>query len=65
MPGFLRAAGALAKRYPATGSLLTVDLADEVAATGRAIRPEAVALAAFAVLAGLIALAIIAQLLGR
>jgi hypothetical protein len=65
MPGFLRAAGTLAKRYPATGSLLAVDLADEVAATGRAIRPEAVALAAFAVLAGLIALAIIAQLLGR
>jgi ABC-type antimicrobial peptide transport system permease subunit len=65
MPAFLRAASTLAKRYPATGSLLAVNLADEVAATGRAIRPEAVALAVFAVLAGLIALAVIAQLLSR
>ena len=65
MAVFLRAASTLAKRYPATGSLLAVNLADEVTATARAIRPEAVALAVFAGLAGLIALAIIGQLLSR
>ena len=32
--GFLRAATTLAKRYPATGNLLAVNLADEVTATG-------------------------------
>lgn len=65
MAAFLRAATTLAKRYPATGRLLAVNLADEVTATARAIRPQAVALAVFAGLAGLIALAIIGQLLSR
>ena len=40
-------------------------LSDQVNATERAIRPEAVALAVFAGLAGLIALAVIGQLLSR
>jgi len=63
---FESAATALAKRYPSTGgSLEFVNLSDEVAATQRAIRPQAVALAAFAALAGLIALAVIGQLLAR
>ena len=66
MTGFLQAASALAKRYPATGgSIVVVNLSDEVAATERAIRPQAVALAVFAVLAGLIGLAVIGQLLAR
>jgi ABC-type antimicrobial peptide transport system permease subunit len=66
MTGFLQAAGALAKRYPDTGgSIGVVSLSDEVAATERAIRPQAVALAVFAVLAGLIGLAVIGQLLAR
>jgi ABC-type antimicrobial peptide transport system permease subunit len=66
MAAFLQAARALAKRYPATGGHIDViSLSDEVAATQRAIRPEAVALAAFTALAGLIALAIIGQLLSR
>jgi ABC-type antimicrobial peptide transport system permease subunit len=67
MTGFLAAADALAKRYPAAtaGAVAAISLADEVAATQQAIRPDAVALAAFAALAGLIALAVIGQLLGR
>ena len=65
MAAFLRAASTLAKRYPATGSLFAVNLADEVTATARAVRPQAVALAVFAGLAGLIALAVIGQLLSR
>jgi ABC-type antimicrobial peptide transport system permease subunit len=66
MTGFLQAASALAKRYPTTtGQLEVINLSDQVAATERAIRPEAVALAAFAVLAGLIGLAVIGQLLAR
>jgi hypothetical protein len=47
------------------GGAAVIDLADQVAATERAITPQAFALAAFAALAGLIALAVIAQLLGR
>ena len=63
---FLAAAAALAKRYPATGGFITdVSLSDGVTATQRAIRPDAIALAAFAALVGLIALAVIGQLLGR
>jgi ABC-type antimicrobial peptide transport system permease subunit len=63
---FMKAASALARGYPATGrKLLFINLSDEVAATQRAITPEAVALALFAALAGVIALAVIAQLLGR
>jgi len=65
MAGFLRGAAGLTRRYPGTGTLLPVSLADEVTATSRAIRPEAVALAAFAGLAALIALAVIGQLLSR
>ena len=42
-----------------------MNLADEVAATQRAIRPQAVALAVFAGLAGLISLAVLGQLLAR
>jgi ABC-type antimicrobial peptide transport system permease subunit len=66
MTGFLQAASALAKRYPETGgTIVVVNFSDEVAATERAIRPQAVALAVFAVLAGLIGLAVIGQLLAR
>jgi ABC-type antimicrobial peptide transport system permease subunit len=61
-----RAATALAQRYKDTsGQILTVSQADQVAATQQAIRPQAIALAAFAALAGLIALAVIGQLLSR
>jgi len=55
----------LAQRYPAAQPVDTVTLADEVAATQRAIRPQAVALAVFAGLAGLISLAVLGQLLAR
>jgi len=61
---FTRHATALAARYR-VGNVSIVHLATEYAATQRAIRPEAVALAIFAALAGLIALAIVAQLLSR
>ena len=47
------------------GNIITFHLSDQVNATERAIRPEAVALAVFAGLAGLIALAVIGQLLSR
>ena len=48
-----RAATALAKRYPDTsGQILTISQATQVAATQQAIRPQAIALAAFAALAG-------------
>jgi hypothetical protein len=47
------------------GNTPVVHLATEYAATQRAIRPEAAALAIFAALVGLIALAIIGQLLSR
>jgi hypothetical protein len=63
---FVRAASALAERYPATGGKIdTVDLADEITAVERAMRPQAIALAVFAALAGLVALAVMAQLLSR
>lgn len=65
---FVRAAGAIAAGIPAvrrSGTYDVVDLADQGAATERAIAPQAFALAVFAVLAGLVALAVIAQLLGR
>jgi ABC-type antimicrobial peptide transport system permease subunit len=66
MTAFLNAANALAKRYPATGGQIEViNLSDQVAATERAIRPQAVALAVFAVLVGLIGLAVVGQLLAR
>jgi ABC-type antimicrobial peptide transport system permease subunit len=63
---FVRAASALAARYPAAGRMIdAVDLADEVTAVQRAIGPQAIALAVFAALAGLVALAVMAQLLSR
>src|SRR5271157_267452 len=65
MTAFLSAAQMLAKRYPATVRLNIISPTDQVAATERAIRPEAVALAVFAVLAGLIGLAVVGQLLAR
>src|SRR5271166_2267162 len=66
MATFLRTASALAKHYPATGGqIVVISLSDQVMATERAIRPQAVALAVFAVLAGLIGLAVIGQLLAR
>lgn len=63
---FTRAARSLARQYPATrGTVDVVSLADASVAVQRAIRPEVVALTAFAVLAGLIGLVILAQLLAR
>jgi hypothetical protein len=59
-----RAAKALGTRYQ-VGGVGIVNLATQYAATQRAIRPQAVALAIFAALAGLIGLAIIVQLLSR
>ena len=66
LAAFTRAARSLARQYPATrGMVDVVSLADAAVAVQRAIRPEVVALAAFAVLAGLIGLVILAQLLAR
>jgi hypothetical protein len=72
LPAFIKAAEALAKPYAGTqahpgtgGNIIAINLSDQVNATERAIRPEAVALAVFAALAGLIALAVIGQLLSR
>ena len=61
---FTTQAVALAARYR-VGAVEIVHLATEYAATQRAIRPQAVALAIFAALAGLIALAVLGQLLTR
>ena len=65
--GVERVLHALGDRYqpPGGGVPAVVDLSDETAATERSIRPQAVALAVFATLAGLISLAIIGQLLAR
>jgi ABC-type antimicrobial peptide transport system permease subunit len=72
MPDFIAAASALARQYTGTPSDLgtggRVDVighADQVTALEQAARPQAVALAAFAVLAGLIALVVLGQLLSR
>jgi ABC-type antimicrobial peptide transport system permease subunit len=65
LPALLHAATALARHYPAAQGLGAVNLADEVTATERAIRPQAVALALFAALVGLITLVVIGQLLSR
>ena len=65
---FIAAAQALSSRYPgvgANGGLVFTDSSAQVAGTERAIRPLAVALALFGALAGLIALAVIGQLLAR
>ncbi|MDX6332801.1 MAG: putative transport system permease protein [Streptosporangiaceae bacterium] len=61
---FASQAAALARRY-GVGDVQVVHLATEYAATQRAIRPEAVALAIFATLTSLIALAVVGQLLSR
>jgi ABC-type antimicrobial peptide transport system permease subunit len=61
---FARGATALAARYR-VGKTDVINLATDHAANQRAIRPQAAALAVFAALAGLIALAIIGQLLTR
>ena len=61
---FTRQATALAARYR-VGGVQVVHLATAYAAAQRQIRPQAIALAIFAALAGLIALAVIAQLLYR
>ena len=64
---FIAAARALERRYPRVDNQYSafVNLADQVAATERAMRPEAVALAIFAALAGLITLAVTGQLFAR
>jgi len=65
---FIAAAQALATRYPgvrANGGLVFTDSSVQVVGTERAIRPLAAALALFAALAGLIALAVIGQLMAR
>jgi ABC-type antimicrobial peptide transport system permease subunit len=63
---FLRAADVLRARYGIDGGhYATVTRDDENAATERAIRPQALALAVFAALAGLIGLAVTGQLLAR
>ncbi len=61
---FAHAASMLAARYR-VGRIDIVNMTTNFAATERAIRPEAVALEIFAGLAGVIALAILAQLLSR
>jgi hypothetical protein len=60
-------ATALVKRYPKAGpgQPFIANLADERAQVQQAIKPEAIALALFALLAGLAGLVVIAQLLGR
>jgi ABC-type antimicrobial peptide transport system permease subunit len=72
MSQFVGAASALAKRYlgtpsqPGTGGRVdVVSPADQIAALEQSVRPQAVALAAFAALAGVIALAVLSQLLSR
>ena len=61
---FTRQAAALAARYE-VGNAQVVHLATTYAAAQRSIRPQGAALAIFAGLAGLIALAIMGQLLSR
>jgi ABC-type antimicrobial peptide transport system permease subunit len=72
MQEFIAAASTLARQYASTGSDSVaggrVDVnsqADQVTALEQAARPQAAALAAFAVLAGLIALVVLGQLLAR
>jgi FtsX-like permease family len=64
---FIATAKAVEKKYPQAEGDFTVftNLSDEITATERGIRPEAVALAVFAALAGLITLAVLGQLLAR
>jgi ABC-type antimicrobial peptide transport system permease subunit len=62
---FTRRATQLALRYPQTQGVGVLDLADQQVKVEQAIQPQADALALFAVLAGLAALVVIAQLLSR
>jgi ABC-type antimicrobial peptide transport system permease subunit len=62
---FTRRATQLARRYPQTQGVGLLDLASQQAKVEQAIQPQADALALFAALAGLAALVVIAQLLGR
>jgi hypothetical protein len=67
LAAFSAAAEALARRYfrSTHGTVDIGSTADEVAITQRAMRPDAVALAAFAAAAGLVGLVILIQMLGR
>jgi hypothetical protein len=66
LSAFLRDAGTLRARYRISGqNYAAVTMADQTAATERAIRPQALALGLFAALAGLIGLAVTGQLLAR
>ena len=66
MTSFVRRVNVLLNRFPETGKAADIGSnADGVSLTERAMRPEAVALALFAALAGSIALAILSQLLSR
>ena len=63
---FVRQAEALAKRYPATGGAgFVANLNDQVVQVERAIRPEAISLALFALVVALTGLVVIAQALLR
>lgn len=59
------ALAAASPRVARSGGVYITDVSDQQAATQRAIRPQAVALGAFAALAGLLLLAVVAQLLSR
>jgi hypothetical protein len=65
LAAFERAARSVAGRYPAVGQVTLISLHADQVAVQQAIRPQVIALAAFALLAGLIMLAVIAQLLSR
>jgi hypothetical protein len=65
LASFRAAASVLARRYPSAGGLSFVNLAPQQAAAQQAIRPAAIALAVFAALAGLLALAVLCPLIGR
>jgi hypothetical protein len=58
-------AAASQEKTVGAGNFNVVDLSDQVDASQQSIRPEAIALAAFALLAGLILLAVIGQLFSR
>jgi hypothetical protein len=62
---FSAAARVLARQYPAAGGLSFVKLSGPESATQRAIYPEVVALSVFAALAGILALAMLGQIIGR
>jgi ABC-type lipoprotein release transport system permease subunit len=66
MVSFARAAKALARHYPDTHGRLGIrSNSDQVAVTERAITPDVITLVVFAVLAGVIGLAVVGQLLSR